>query len=221
MSRDTRRYLIVFALLALAALVVLAITQREVILGRAQAREGFQFVADIDNWRRTERERALRTEYDFALGPNLDELPLQVGEWQGRDVPQTNLEVFILLEPDYYVFRHYRRDSGPSVWLSLIGSSKSKSFHPPQICYAADGWQTDVSSQPIALEEGELYALQVVATKGSATHVVLYFFIWPDYTRDATGGTVLFKVTAPLTGSLEATVALQKAFIGEFFSEAQ
>ncbi len=221
MSRDTRRYLVVLALLLLAALAVLVITQREALLGRVRANQGFQLVADIDNWKRTDRERALRTDYDFRLGPNLDELPLQVGDWQGVDVPQTNLEVFILLEPEHYVFRRYARADGRSLWLSLIGSRKAKSFHPPQICYDADGWQTDVSSEPIAIGEGELYVLKVIARKGGATHVVLYFFLWSDYSRDPAAGTVLFKVTAPLEGSAEETVTLAKAFIQEFFTDAR
>ena len=51
--------------------------------------------------------------------------------------------------------------------------------------------------------DGELYALQVVASKGRETHVVLYFFLWPDYGRDGAAGTVLFKVTTLLTGSVE------------------
>lgn len=221
MSRDTRRYLVVLALLIVAVLVALLITQRETLLSRARANQGFQFVADIDNWRRTERERALRTVYDFRLGPNLDELPLDIGDWQGQDVPQTNLEVFILLEPEHYVFRRYQQAGGRSLWFSLIGSRKSKSFHPPQICYAADGWQTDVSSEPIPVGDGELYALKVVANKGGATHVALYFFLWPDFGRDPAEGTVLFKVTAPLEGSIEDTVLLEKAFIQEFFTDAR
>lgn len=221
MSRDTRRYLVVMVLLVLAVAAALLITRREALLDRVRANQGFQFVADIDNWKRTDRERALRTDYDFRLSSNLGELPLRIGDWQGEDVPQTNLEVFILLEPEQYIFRRYARADGRSLWLSLIGSRKAKSFHPPQICYVADGWQTDVSSEPIAIGDGELYALKVIATKGQATHVVLYFFIWPDYSRDPAAGTVLFKVTAPLEGSIEETVALEKAFIQEFFTEAR
>ena len=221
MSRDTRRYLVVLVLLVLATLAALFITQREALLDRVRANQGFQFVADIDNWRRTDRERALRTDYDFRLGPNLDELPLKIGDWQGQDIPQTNLEVFILLEPEHYVFRRYERTDGRRLWLSLIGSRKSKSFHPPQICYVADGWQTDVSSEPIPVGDGDLYALKVIASKGQATHVVFYFFLWPDYSRDPAAGTVLFKVTAPLEGSLEETVALEKGFIQEFFTDVR
>jgi len=221
MSRATRRYLLVLALLIVAVVAALLIAQRDDLLDRVRANEGFQFVADIDNWRRTEREREVRTDYDFHLGPNLDNLPLEIGEWKGQVVPQTNLEVFILLEPEHYVFRRYSQADGRSIWLSLIGSRKSKSFHAPQICYSSDGWQTDVSSEPIPMGNGELYALKVVANKGRETHVVLYFFLWPDYGRDGAAGTVLFKITALLTGSVEETVAMEKEFIQQFFTDAR
>ena len=82
-----------------------------------------------------------------------------------EDVPQTNLEVFILLEPEQYVQRMYRLPDGRYVWLSLIGSRKSKSFHSPQICYDTDGWQTEASSSAVPLDKGEVYALQLAAKK--------------------------------------------------------
>ena len=68
---------------------------------------------------------------------------------------------------------------------------------------------------------GEIYALKVLATKGNAVHVVLYFFIWPDPSRDQTKGTVLFKVTAPMRDSVEETLAMERDFIQEFFVEAK
>ena len=43
------------------------------------------------------------------------------------------------------------------IWLSLIGSHKSKSFHSPQICYDTDGWQTEANSETITLSKGEIY----------------------------------------------------------------
>ena len=43
-----------------------------------------------------------------TLTADLKQIPLQLGDWQGEDVPQTNIEVFILLEPEQYVQRMYR-----------------------------------------------------------------------------------------------------------------
>ncbi|MCO6451694.1 MAG: EpsI family protein [Caldilineales bacterium] len=203
----------------LALLAVGAIYARDWSRTRAAGGE-HTFVADIDRWRRTQRETTIQANYDFSLNSDLQALPLQVGEWQGADIPQTNVEVLILLEPEQYVYRRYARPDGKYVWLSVIGSRQAKSFHSPQICYNADGWGTEMASEQIELADGSVYALRLLAQKEQWQHVVLYFFLYPNYTRDTEGGTVLFKVTAPLEDSLEETVELQKSFVREFFHSA-
>ncbi len=223
MSRDQGRYLLIVALLLVAVGATLWVT-----LGRplgASTASGHEFVADIDNWRRTDRERAVTSPFDFNLAADLKALPLQLGEWQGIEVPQSNLEVFILLEPEQYVQRLYQKPDGKSVWLSLIGSRKSKSFHSPQICYDTDGWQTTAGSEPVVLEDGQLYALRLLATKteegGTAEHAVMYFYLWPSYARDPQDGMVLVKVTAPIYDTVEETVALEQEFLNELFVSAR
>ncbi|NOX63733.1 MAG: exosortase-associated EpsI family protein [Chloroflexi bacterium] len=218
--QSSQRHFIVLALFAAALIAVAAIYARDMWQTRVNADGARIFVADIDRWRKTPRERAVASPYDFSLAGDLDALPLQVGDWQGVDIPQNNIEVLILLEPEQYVYRRYRRDDGKFLWLSVIGSRQAKSFHPPQLCYRADGWRTEVASEPIPLQEGEIYALRLLAEKGKWTHVALYFYLYPDYLREADRGAVLFKVTAPLVGSLEETLALEKAFIREFFTRA-
>ncbi|MCD6290337.1 MAG: exosortase-associated EpsI family protein [Anaerolineae bacterium] len=226
MSRDTRRYLVTLTLLAIAAAAVLFIGLNEGIAGRELSNRGYTYIVDVDHWQRTRRERAVQSPYDFSLDTDLNSLPLRLGDWQGRDVPLTNLEALILLEPEQYVQRIYSLPDGRYLWLTLIGSHKSKSFHSPQICYTADGWSTDASSEPIPLKKGEIYALRLVARKrikegGQEQHVVLYFYLWPNTTRDNSQGLILFKVTSSLYGSLDETLRMEKDFIREFFTRAR
>ena len=223
MSRDQGRYLLVIVLLVAAAGAVFFITRQQHL---GSDGSGYEFVADIDNWQKTDRERAVKSNYDFNLNSDLADLPLQLGDWAGVDVPQTNLEVFILLEPEQYLQRQYRLPDGRSLWLSLIGSSKSKSFHSPQICYDTDGWQTDAGSEPVQLSDGEVYALKLVAKKdftqsSSVEHVILYFYLWPTYARNQQDGMVLVKLTAPLQGTVDETVELEKSFFRELFQSAR
>lgn len=217
--QSARRPVVILALLAVAVLAVGASYARDWGMTRAAGGE-HTFVADIDRWRRTQRETTVQANYDFSLNSDLQALPLQVGPWLGADIPQTNVEVQILLEPEQYVYRRYSRPDGKYLWLSVIGSRQAKSFHSPQICYNADGWGTEMASEPIELADGSVYALRLLAQKEQWQHVVLYFFLYPDFARDANGGTVLFKVTAPLDGTLAETVALQKSFVREFFHSA-
>ena len=224
MTHDSKRPFLVILLLTAAVLAAFFITQRE-RLGAGQA-GGYQFVTDIDNWQRTDRERAVTTSYDFNLQADLKRVPLTLGQWRGVDEPQTNLEVFILLEPEQYVQRRYALPDGRFVWLSLIGSRKSKSFHSPQICYDTDGWKTDAGSESVPLGKGEVYALKLVANKtfpegGQADHVILYFYLWPSFERNLQDGMVLVKLTAPIYDTVEDTVKLEKEFFRLLFSSAR
>ena len=222
MQQDSKRSLIIIAILTVALLVMAGFYGRDFFLNRVLGQEaGYTFVTDIARWQKTQRERVVSARYDMSLGPQLHDIPLQIGEWTGEDVPQTNVEVQILLEPEEYVYRRYRNDEGKIIWLSIIGSRQPKSFHPPQICYDAAGWRTQVSSGEIALEKGSIYAMKVGAEKDAWTHIVLYFFLYPDYLRDQSRGVVLFKVTAPLDETEEATLTLEKSFIRHFFTEAR
>ena len=225
MSRDQGRYFLVIVLLVAAVVGTIFISQRN---GLSANRSGsYEFVTDIDNWQRTDRERVVTSPYNFSLNDNdLSDLPLKLGKWTGEDVPQTNLEVFILLEPEQYVQRRYKLPDGRFIWLSLIGSRKSKSFHSPQICYDTDGWQTDASSEVVPLTRGEIYALQLVAKKSfqsgtDAEHVVLYFYLWPNYARNPQDGMVVVKLTAPVYDTVEDTLALEKGFYKLLFTSAR
>ena len=221
MRQNSKQSLIILGIMIAALLVMALLYGHDFLQNRLLDQEqGYTFITDIDRWRKTRRERVVRSHYDFSLGPQLHELPLTIDEWVGQEVPQDNVEVQILLEPEQYVRRLYRNKNGDIVWLSIIGSRELKSFHPPQICYDADGWQTEIDSEEVPLQKGSIYAMHVNAQKKDYEHVILYFFLYPDYLRDSSRGIVLFKVTAPLKTSEEATLEIEKAFIRQFFYEA-
>lgn len=223
--------LLVLALLVIAGGAGLVITRQGPLQTNpagSQTRAGapYLFVADVDNWQRTDRERVVASPYNFSLSADLQQVPMTLGAWTGKDVPQTNLEVFIFLEPEQYIQRFYQLPNGQYIWLSVVGSRKSKSFHSPQICYDTDGWHTEAGSEVVPLAQGEVYALKLVANKsypggGRADHVVLYFYLWPSYDRNLQDGMVLVKLTAPIYGTVEDTLDLEKEFFRLLFSSAR
>jgi hypothetical protein len=191
------------------------------------AADEMTYVSDLDFWQRTPRERLVVANARFDLDHDLNNVPLKVGEWQGQDAPETNQEVMILLEPEQYVQRLYQDTGGHYLWLTMVGGRSSQPFHAPDICYDADGWQYDLGSHATPLADGgEIYGLYLDANKqaeGEAApwqHVVYYFYLFPDDTRDQTDGIVLFKLTAPKYGSVEETLALLEDFTRNFFSVA-
>ena len=177
------------------------------------------WVVDIDNWRRTPYERVVTSPFNLSVEANLEDIPMRIGEWTGVDTPVTNIEVFILLEPEQLVQRRYSLPDGRYVWLTLLASRKARSFHPTEMCYIADGWQTNLDSVEVPLKRGSLRALRVRARKGEWEHLVLYFYVWPNTARDLSQGVIMFKVTSPPWGDEATTLALAQDFVREFFWE--
>ncbi|MEM7129070.1 MAG: exosortase-associated EpsI family protein [Chloroflexota bacterium] len=189
---------------------------------------GFTYIVDIDYWRRTQREVQVQANTRFDLETDLNQVPLQIGTWTGQEKPETNREVEILLEPEQYIRRLYRRDDGHYMWLSLIGGRSSQPFHPPDICYDADGWQYSMGSHGFELSGGgEIYSLwldaskKVVETETVDRHVVSYFYIFPDPERALGDGIVLFKLTSNRIGTIDESLIVHEDFVRQFFLETK
>jgi hypothetical protein len=223
MRDATFRSVVVLGLLAGALLVMraprwLGLPDQHTDPGEA----GFTYVTDIDYWQRTERQQWVKTTVPFDPIHDLGQVPLQLGDWRGEDVPETNLEVFMLLEPEQFVQRRYRDGAGHSLWLTLIGGRASRSFHPPDLCYHADGWQVSLSSRVIPLDGGgEIHGLWLEAHKQEDQHMVFFFYLFPDSERDQSDGMMLFKLTSAHHAGIEETLAIQSDFLSQLFSQAR
>lgn len=188
------------------------------------ASEGHHYVSDLDFWRRTNREVQVVSSFAFDLDNDLNLVPMTLGKWNGADMPDTNREVEILLEPEQYVRRLYQHENGSYMWLSLIGGRSSQPFHAPDICYDADGWQYNLGSHSFELSNnGQIFGLWLDAEKQVDTnttpleHFVSYFYIFPNKDRNLSDGIVLFKLTSSRFGSLEKNLDVHQDFVASVF----
>jgi hypothetical protein len=215
---------ILIALLALAlvaaAVAFIYMPEAATALRAARGSGGRVYVADLDYWQRTPRERQVVTPYAFDLDHSLADIPLAIGNWRGQDVPQTNVGVFMVLEPEQYVERIDRNPQGQYLWLTLIGGRGSQTFHPPESCYQSYGWQTELHSHAVTLDQGELVGMLLEAHQYSKQELAYYVYLFPTRSRTPADGIVIFKVTSPLYGSVEESLALQAGFVRNFFTEA-
>ena len=77
--------------------------------GRMQSpADTLTYIADLDYWQRTDREIQVVANARFDLDAELTNVPLTLGDWQGEEVPESNQEVIILLDPEQYVQRLYK-----------------------------------------------------------------------------------------------------------------
>jgi hypothetical protein len=228
--KSKARTVVVLALLLLALTVVYFPRFFLPLLGQtdATAATAFAYTVDLDFWQRTDRETTVDAIARFDLAHSLTDVPLAVGDWRGVDVPETNQEVMILLEPEQYIQRLYQNNAGQYIWLSMIGGRSSQPFHAPDICYDADGWQYDFGSQAMVLDNGgSLHGLWLDARKQlpgeekETEHVVFYFYLFPNQERRLADGIVLFKLTSPRYGTLEETLSIQTDFVQHFFTGAR
>lgn len=194
----------------------------------ASSTSNYFYHTDLDYWTKTARARTVTAITPFDLNHQLDELPLEVGDWKGVEKQETNQEVIILLDPEQYVLRLYQNSKGQYIWLSLIGARSSQAFHPPDVCYDADGWQYAMNSHSTTLTDGgEIFGLLLNAKKQLADqsvpveHVVYYFYLFPNDSRNLSEGIVLFKLTSGLYGSLAETLEMQDDFVRQFFLSSQ
>ncbi len=228
-NRNTKvRNLGVLTLLLLGLVVVYFPQLSSSWLGTnvADATGGFNYVIDQDFWLRTEREVTVTAKARFDLAADLNDVPLTVGDWQGKTVPETNQEVMILLQPEQYVQRLYQNGAGQYLWLSMIGGRSSQPFHAPDICYEADGWQFNQGSHAFALTDGsQFYALWLDAKKSQdnapVEHVVSYFYLFPNKERAIDDGIVLFKLTTSRYGSPQETLDIHGDFVRNLFARAR
>ena len=68
--------------------------------GRVDApADSMTYIADLDYWQRTDREIQVVAKAHFDLDSQLTDVPLTLGDWQGKEVPENNQEVIIQVDP--------------------------------------------------------------------------------------------------------------------------
>ncbi len=225
----TRRGFVAGLLLVGGAAVAYSPQLAPTLWGRVESPANtLAYIADLDYWQRTDREIQVIAKARFDLDAELTNVPLTFSDWKGEEVPESNQEVIILLDPEQYVQRLYNNSQGQYMWLSMIGGRSSQPFHAPDICYDADGWQYNLSSKAIPLEDGgEVHGLWMEASKlfpgkeVNTEHIVFYFYLFPNQSRELKDGIVLFKLTSSRYGSSEETLGLHADFVRHLFKRAQ
>ena len=113
---------------------------------------------------------------------SLDLFPDRIGEWQGRQASNLEVEVLNILKVNDYLMRRYVDGSGRSIWL-YIGywstQRRGAQIHSPKNCLPGGGWEPVEASRisvalrpPYAPIEVNRYLIQ----KDRDMQVVLYWY---------------------------------------------
>lgn len=114
--------------------------------------------------------------------PDLSLVPSSAAGYTGLD-GQLEAESLKLLGADATLFRTYRREGSPPVWLFIgyFGSQQEYSqIHSPKHCYPGSGWNI-LSEGSIAIDvpEGTVLARRLLISDGIGKRMVVYWFSTP------------------------------------------
>jgi len=122
-------------------------------------------------------------------------LPLQIGDWTGRDVPLDEA-IIRATDTDAHINRSYSRNNGlefVSLYIATGVKARDLMPHRPEVCYTGAGWTLiDKRSMELPLSDGtELPCNVMQFSRGILTTkkiVVLdYYIVDGEYCRDVSG----------------------------------
>ncbi len=184
------------------------------------------YLVDVEGWYQiTPQERAVTSRYDLRLAALPASLPMQIGGWRGSPLPPSPDIDKWFGNPEVAIERQYVNAQGDVMWLALFGSAGRKSFylfeHTPQTCYPGTGWnilRQDVDR--IAIGDGAIFAQRGLAAKDGHRLLVLYWYMWDNLERDAEGGVLSFRLTAPILKDEAQTLrAMKEDFLNQIFAQ--
>ena len=169
----------------------------------------------------------------------LERLPLQIGDWMGREVPLDEA-IVRATDTDAHINRSYSRNNASQYILLYIASGvkvRDLMPHRPEVCYTGAGWTLiDKRSMELPLSDGmELPCRALQFSRGmlNTKKIVLlnYYIVDGQYSRDVEGfrykvvlgdGTVRYvaqvQIVASTTMNLNADSAVR--LVSEFAAES-
>lgn len=118
-------------------------------------------------------------EYSQQDTVSIHEFPMQIGLWNGVDIP-VGQEAKDILETDNMFVRNYTHaQTGEEVMLFIVYSQTNRKVsHPPEICYTGSGATILESSKDVIPidEKTEIPVNHLYADIGKNTQTILYWF---------------------------------------------
>ena len=81
------------------------------------------------------------------------QIPMQFGEWQGKDMPLEE-NIYEILETRSIIHRSYSSPTGKSVFLSIVYYTETKvDFHAPESCLGGQGFRVHKEDKTVIVRQ--------------------------------------------------------------------
>ncbi len=114
----------------------------------------------------------------------LDAVPMQIGEWQGKQEEGTNEKILQVAGAAGEMVRSYTNANGETVRVSLIcGREQDLTYHTPDRCYPAAGFDMQGIPQREVIElpggkQAQFFAVNFRKSEPTGTHAERGFWSW-------------------------------------------
>jgi Protein of unknown function (DUF3485) len=114
----------------------------------------------------------------------LDQIPEQIGEWQGQDQGKSDAKIRKIAGAVGELMRTYRNAHGDEVRVSIICARQRDIFyHTPERCYPAAGFDMQGDPQQVAYElpnntQAEFFTTSFLKSEPTGTHAEKGFWSW-------------------------------------------
>jgi exosortase/archaeosortase family protein len=127
-------------------------------------------------------------------------IPYLFNGWVGKDIP-LSLSEERLFQHGSVVKREYEK-GGYRVWLLHLQTSDRRSIHPPQYCYASDGWKISKPKTTDRKGDEKLFG-EFSATKPDQHRRVKYWYEFSDEVFSQSRSFIRYKTELMMTGATE------------------
>lgn len=168
---------------------------------------------------------------------DISKMPLNVGEWNGEEVP-VDEEIKDILETESVLMRKYTNLKGEKLALSVVYYKDSRvALHLPEGCMTGKGTKiAEKRVQKIEISgEDSFYAIQMVTTSNKGDVLVLYYFEtgnlrtnnyiafrWQmllNKLKSKSNSGALVRFSIPIRHDLNESIEVLKHFIGQIGPE--
>lgn len=170
---------------------------------------------------------------------SLDEFPLAIGTWQGREATIFEMEILNVLKVKDYLMRRFADPNGRSLWL-YIGywdtQRKGAQPHSPRNCLPGGGWEPLEASMvtiPLPAPHPSIIVNQYLIQKDQSQQLVFYWYheqgkvvagevaariemVRSAILRNRTDG-ALVRVSSPVYGGVQATSEMLTQYVQSMY----
>lgn len=107
----------------------------------------------------------------------VSKLPMQIGEWKGKDLP-VDARAIEILETKNLILREYSKGEDKLYLYIIYSQDNRKVSHPPEVCFEGSGI-TIVKKDKIPMELAEnekIFANRLVVEKEGLSNLVVYWY---------------------------------------------